>query len=166
MLNHSVPELLDDIAHKALSRDREARYERADEFADALTSCLYTSGMKATSRHVADLVAAVKGDKKSVASRRLAEQLMREELFGGIVEGTEGNSVGGGLVSGSVGDSIIDTRSWIGDLGLDEEEQAAEGGPVGVNNAPAEAPLAPQAEQEGASPQRSGFFRRLFGEKK
>jgi serine/threonine-protein kinase len=167
MLNRAVPELLDDIAHKALSRDRRLRYQHAEELGDALTSCLYTSGMKATSRAVADLVAAVKGDAKSTAAKSLAEQLMREELFGGIGGGQGGHTVGGGLMSGAVGDSIIDTRDWIGDLGLDEEEmgeQPSESEPA-EELAPerAEHPSADRSAVEGK--ERSGFFRRLFGDK-
>jgi serine/threonine-protein kinase len=169
MLNRAVPELLDDIVHRALQRDRRFRYQTAEEFADALTSCLYTSGMKATSREVADLVAAVRGDAKSLAARKLAEQLMREELFGGIsgAEGSQG-TVGGGLVSGAVGDSIIDPRDWIGDLGLDDEgtdEEAARAEastPAEPSSKQADSPSAEALEERK---EQSGFLRRLFGGK-
>lgn len=171
MLNSAVPELLDDVVHKALARDREARYASAGEFAEALTGVLYSSGMKATSRHVAELVAAVKGDAKSAAARQLAEQLMREELFGGLA-GTGATDIPGkGLLDGGVGDSIVDPRSWMGDLGLDDDEglDGASGPPPASEpSAPTPPPVAPPSPEGGgkvAGEEKSGFFRKLFGGK-
>ncbi len=182
MLNHTVPELLDDIVHKALAKDRGSRYQTAEELADSLTSFLYTSGVKATSRHVAELVAAVRGDPKSAAARKLAEQLMREELFGGLSGAGISGSPAAALLDGSIGDSIVDPRSWIGDLDFEEEdgnrlsgEQRRFAKSIDIDISGLDLPdtdfgeTAPPHSVKGETPdekgEKSGFFRRLFGEK-
>ncbi len=176
MLNRAVPELLDDIVHKALARNRDDRYQTAEEFADALTSFLYTSGFKATSRHVADLVAAVRGDPKSTAAKKLAEELTRQELFAGLAGWDGANIPAKNLLSGNIGDSIVDPRNWIGDLGLDEEESVedfedntedAEGFDIDLSGMDAAGDDKESYSEETTSrgEEASGFFRRLFGGK-
>lgn len=171
MLNSAVPELLDDVVHKALAKDREARYATAGEFAEALTGVLYSSGMKATSRHVAELVAAVKGDAKSAAARQLAEQLMREELFGGLAGSGATVGPGKGLLDGGVGDSIVDPRNWMGDLGLDDDNGlvgSSGPSPASEPSDPTPPPVAPPDSEKGGKDdgeEKSGFFRKLFGGK-
>lgn len=175
MLNRAVPELLDDIVHKALARNREDRYQAAEDFADALTSFLYTSGVKATSRHVADLVAAVRGDPKSSAAKKLAEELTRQELFVGLAGWDGANMPAKSLLSGNIGDSIVDPRNWIGDLGFDEEESLedskettgqAEGFDIDLSGMDVtEGHSEGSSTSSSASENKSGFFRRLFGGK-
>lgn len=149
LLNPNVPPLLDDVCHKALVRDREWRYQTADEFAEALTSFLYTSGLKATSRGVADVVAEARGYGGVTASERLASKLIQEELLGDLGQGAAARAQS----STDVGSDSVDTRDWMADLGLDDmgDEEAPP---------PPEAQAGPSDLGEAPKP---GDMRKLFG---
>jgi len=163
VLNPSVPQLLDDIVHRALARDRRHRYQDADEFAEALTSFLYAASLRATSKHVADLVAEVQGKRHHRTTVKLAQRLVKDELLRGLSDepATMQPSAGAG--------GSVDTRSWISDLGLDDLTDADQTQtereqdmvvPRTVEPTPHEQP--PHHDQETGTPG-SGFFRRLFG---
>ncbi len=154
LLNPSVPQLLDDIVHKALARDRDERYQTADEFVEALTNFLFAAGVRASSKDVADLVAEVQGRKRVRATVKLAQSFIRQELLRGLASGEHpalDEHRSRRLSSGSV-----DPRGWIQDLGLGDwlAEEGGRAGPPSGETSPREEP--PSKEPE------PGFFRRLF----
>lgn len=157
MLNPAVPTLLDDIAHRALARDRDIRYRTASELSEALTSFLYSAGLKATSLQVADLVAEVRGETGVTASERLASQLIEGELLGGLRASRCQREPSQKLAA----PDSVDTRSWMADLGLDEEQgegASIEAGPAGFDTQP-------QAEPSPEHRPSAGGLRQLFGDK-
>ncbi len=156
LLNPQVPTLLDDIVHKALVRDRDHRYQTAEEFAEALTGFLYAASLKATSKQVADLVAEVSGKRRRRATVKLAQNFVREELLRSLSDPNA--PVVGQSESQDTADSV-DTRSWIDDLGLDDMAESP--GPQ-PGHAPPPPPGSAPKPPPPPDPSSSGFFRKFF----
>jgi len=162
VLNPSVPQVLDDIVFKGLLKDRDLRFQHAAEFADALTSFLFSSGLKATSRDIAALVRETRGqgDARSDGDANLADLLVEEELLAGFT--IDEDAAAADAVPMEAGD-FLDTRDWVDDLGLDEikskpSEAKAPDAPPDYGAAPAEPPTL-----EDAPGGQTGLLKRLFG---
>jgi eukaryotic-like serine/threonine-protein kinase len=154
LLNPAVPQVLDDIVFKALTKDRELRYQQGDEFADALTSFLFSSGLKASTRDIAALVREARhmGDAHSDGDADLADLLVEGELLSGL---TLDESAAAPQAFDAAG-PVEDTRGWITDLGLDEAPAAEPPkAPPSYGASTAAPPPAPEPK--------GGLLRRLFG---
>jgi serine/threonine-protein kinase len=164
VLNPSVPQVLDDIVFKALIKDRDLRYQHAADFADALNSFLFSSGLKATSGDIAALVREFRGQgtARSDGEANLADLLMEEELLAGFtLDDSASVSEAVPLEAGEA----IDTRGWVDDLGLDapapepetkKQEPAAPAPPPAYGAGPAEPPSLEPGKK-------TGLLKRLFG---
>ncbi|MFH2009085.1 MAG: serine/threonine-protein kinase [bacterium] len=162
VLNPNVPQVLDDIIFKALLKDRDLRFQHAEDFADALTSFLFSSGLKATSRDIAALVREYRGlgDARSDRDANLADLLVEEELLAGFT--LDEDAAAADAVPMEAGD-FLDTRGWVDDLGLEEakskpSEAKAPAAPPAYGAAPAEPPTL-----EAAPGGKTGLLKRLFG---
>jgi len=166
-INPKVPLVLDDIVYKALVKDRDLRYQQAEEFADALNNFLYSAGLKATSRDIAALVREARGlgDARSDGEANLADLLVEEELLAGFTLEEHTTQVGLGEMSSG---EAVDTRDWMRDLDLDLDvgdddsapaPPAADATPAPPPSYGASAP-APPAGEDGKP---TGLLRRLFG---
>jgi len=168
VLNPSVPQVLDDIIFKALIKDRDLRYQHAADFADALTSFLFSSGLKATSGDIAALVREFQGQgtARSDGEANLADLLVEEELLAGFTLDDQASALDAAPVEAG---EAIDTRGWVDDLGLDAPAPAAPASPPAERKEPS-APAPPPAYGAGpAEPpslepgQKTGLLKRLFG---
>lgn len=161
VLNPAVPPVLDDIIYKALVRDRELRYENCEEFADALASFLFSSGLKATSRDIAALVREARGEGAARSNRDadLADLLVEGELLAGLTA----QDTHADLDLGPSAGPAVDTRDWMSDLSDEDRAPAAPSGPPGAPPAYGSAPAGPPPEAEGEAGKSPGFLRRLFG---
>ncbi len=155
LLNPQVPTLLADIVQKALVRDRDHRYQSAEEFAEALTSFLYAASLKATSKQVADLVAEASGKKRRRATVKLAQDFVREELLRSL---SDPSAPVGPSPAPDRSDSV-DTRNWIDDLGLDD---MADQSHQDAAHRPPPLPGTPKTPPPPPEPSASGFFRKFF----
>ncbi len=81
-LDPNISPELDAIVRKALARDRDARFQTASEYGDALAEFLFTNELKATTRDIAVAVRATKIEREREASpkRSLIHALIRDEL--------------------------------------------------------------------------------------
>lgn len=169
-LNPKVPAVLDDVIYKALARDRDLRYQQADEFADALTNFLYSAGLKSTTSDIAALVREARGlgTARSDGEANLADLLVEEELLAGFTLDEKAASAPSLFDSGS--GEAVDTRDWGADLGLDldmdgiadsgAEEEAAAGGPRAAPPSYGASEAAPPPVPDGKG---GGLLKRLFG---
>lgn len=169
-LNPNVPAVLDDIIYKALVKDRDLRYEQAEEFADALNNFLYSAGLKATTKDIAALVRESRGlgAARSDGQANLADLLVEEELLAGFTLDEHTTEM---AIPEATASEAVDTRDWMLDIG-DDFDLDGGGDAAEVDAAPAQAPGAPPpsygaseaapppAEDDGAS---TGLLKRLFG---
>jgi eukaryotic-like serine/threonine-protein kinase len=172
VLNPHVPQVLDDIVYKALIKDRDLRYQHAADFADALTSFLFSAGLKATSQDIAALVREFQGQgtARSDGEANLADLLVEEELLAGFT--IDDQAAATNALPEQTGEAI-DTRGWVDDLGFDPPapESESESGPESESvKQEITAPAAPPAYGAGpAEPpsavkgQKTGLLKRLFG---
>ncbi|MBK8482699.1 MAG: serine/threonine protein kinase [Proteobacteria bacterium] len=85
-LDPRIPEELDVVAQRALARDREARYQSANEMHDALAQLLFQHGLKVTSQDIAKLVRRCRGDQprqttsQDTRTRGVINNLIRDEI--------------------------------------------------------------------------------------
>jgi hypothetical protein len=162
-----VPAVLDDIIYKALARDRDLRYQQAEDFADALTNFLYSAGLKATTSDIAALVREARGlgTARSDGEANLADLLVEEELLAGFTLDEKAASAPSLLAEG--GGEAVDTRDWGADLGLDLEPDGAPGAPAEATpSGPRAAPPsfgASEATPPGGEAKGGGLLKRLFG---
>lgn len=166
-LNPKVPAVLDDVIYKALARDRDLRYQQAEDFADALTNFLYSAGLKATTSDIAALVREARGlgTARSDGEANLADLLVEEELLAGFTLDEKAASAPSLLAEG--GGEAVDTRDWGADLGLDLEPDGAPGAPAEATpSGPRAAPPsfgASEATPPGGEAKGGGLLKRLFG---
>lgn len=118
--NPEVPEELENIIRKSLTRDPDQRYRSASEFADDLLAFLFAHRLKVSARDLSNLLKdlrqfkqAKEAKEKAAGDRRmnLIEQLMAEELanFRSIDEDS-----GKGASSGEGARSLLDDE--LGDF--------------------------------------------------
>ncbi|MBN2723618.1 MAG: serine/threonine protein kinase [Deltaproteobacteria bacterium] len=120
-INPEVPQALEKILQKALSRDREKRYQKCEDFIDDLNSILFTYGLKVSNRDVAKLVRKIKG-----GFAEEEESGSKEDFDFKISDFTadlSGDFTNNPKVSRpenlEVFDDTEDPRSWLDDMGLD-----------------------------------------------
>jgi len=81
-LNSQVPPALERVIRRALSRDRNQRYQTAREFGDALAEILFTHGMKVTNFDIGSMVnELISADLGRGAEPSRIERLIEEELL-------------------------------------------------------------------------------------
>jgi serine/threonine protein kinase len=81
-LDPNISPELDAIVRKALARDRDARFQTAADYGDALAGYLFSNTLKASSRDVAMAVRATKTERERAANPRasLIHALVMDEL--------------------------------------------------------------------------------------
>jgi eukaryotic-like serine/threonine-protein kinase len=121
-INPSVDAELEGIVRKALARDREQRYETAADLGEALTTYLFSHGLKATARDVSLAVRQVQAARARRASpgAALADALIKDEIQ------KLTHSVAAELAASPAptaplasGEGLIDTKDWADLLGDD-----------------------------------------------
>ena len=164
-INPSVPQVLDDIVFKALIKDRDLRYQSGEDFADALTSFLFSSGLKATSRDIAALVREYRGQgtARSDGEANLADLLVEEELLAGFTLDESSQMA----IPEASGDAV-DTRDWMSDLSTDFDLELGEDETPAAEAPAAKAPPPSYGASEAAPPpgedgKPGGLLKRLFG---
>jgi len=115
--NPNVDPELEGIVRKALARDREARFQSAADYGDALSNYLFSHGLKVTSRNVAAVVRDVMFTKKR-------ESDPRQQLIQALIEDEVDKMTS--LVAEEIGSTplaqlqpigeLVDTEDWAKDL--------------------------------------------------
>jgi serine/threonine-protein kinase len=122
-INPSVDSELDGIVRKALARDRDDRYETAADLGEALTTYLFSHGLKATARDVALAVRAVQAARARRASpgAALADALIKDEIekLTQIVA-EELAASPEPLPPLTSNEGLVDTEDWAADLLRDD----------------------------------------------
>ncbi|MBU1068666.1 serine/threonine protein kinase [Myxococcota bacterium] len=121
-LNPDVPPALEKTLYKALSRDRDRRYARAEDFLDDLNSVLFTYGLKVSHRDVARIVRELRGMSTSEedGQRKDDFDLSSDSFLTGEFSVTNPDAKKAGAKSKSaVIDDTEDPRSWLQDMDLD-----------------------------------------------
>ena len=115
-LDPNIAPELDAIVRQALARDREARFQTAADYGDALAGYLFSNTMKASSRDVAMAVRATKTERERAANPRasLIHALVMDELhrMTSLIE-DELVAKPAELVPSK---DLIDTSDWTKDL--------------------------------------------------
>ena len=121
-INPSVDTELEGIVRTALAREREARYETAADLGEALTTYLFSRGLKATARDVALAVREVQAARARRTSPRaaLADALIKDEISKLTQTVAEELAANPELPPPSAGDGFIDTKDWAADLLRDD----------------------------------------------
>lgn len=119
-INPSVDAELEAIVRKALARDRNERYETAADLGEALTTYLFSHGLKATARDVSLAVRAVQAARARRASpgAALADALVKDEIqkLTQVVAEELATSQQGPLPPPSPNDGFVNTKGWVDDL--------------------------------------------------
>jgi serine/threonine-protein kinase len=118
-INPSVDAELEGIVRKALARERADRYESAADLGEALTTYLFSHGLKATARDVALAVRAVQATRARRASpgAALADALIKDEinkLTQVVAEELAASPAPLPSFAGNAG--LVDTKDWAADL--------------------------------------------------
>jgi serine/threonine-protein kinase len=116
-VNPNVEPELDAIVRKALAKDRDARFQTASDFGDALTQFLFSREMKATSRNVAAAVREVRLAAERAASPRqsLIETLVMDEV-NKMTSLVADEIATNPLPAPTSNEPMIDTKDWASDL--------------------------------------------------
>jgi serine/threonine-protein kinase len=118
-INPSVDTELEGIVRRALARNREERYETAADLGEALTTYLFSHGLKATARDVSLAVRAVQTARARRASpgAALAEALIKDEIQ------KLTHSVAAEIAASPTHpappvttEGLVDTKDWAADL--------------------------------------------------
>jgi len=155
---------LEQILLKALAREVEDRYQDAHEFADALTRYLFAHSLHVTTRDLAQLVHRCLEESAGKSSKdprggSVMETLIQQEIL--RFTSIEGEDAEGGAPAenpappvhdpgSATGADLVDTRTWLSDLGNTGSFRIATG-----DGLPKDPPAAP-APAPPAPPQRSG----------
>ena len=122
--NPDVEQELEDIVRKTLARNKEDRFQTANDLQDALAHYSYSRGLKVISRDVADLVRQCLEDKSAQSSggkRRagnILDNLLQDEInkFTSVdFEDPGARPLGADDLSGGTGSDLIDPRGWAGE---------------------------------------------------
>jgi serine/threonine-protein kinase len=118
-INPSVDLELEGIVRKALARNRDDRYETAADLGEALTTYLFSHGLKATARDVALAVRAVQADRARRASpgAALADALIKDEIHK-LTETVAAEIATAPLPPSTpgAGDGFVNPKDWLTDL--------------------------------------------------
>jgi|GEM_PF-257528 len=122
--NPDVEQELEDIVRKTLARNKEDRYQTANDLQDALAHYSYSRGLKVISRDVADLVRQCLEDRSAQSSggkRRagnILDNLLQDEInkFTSVdFEDPGARPLAADDLSGSTASDLIDPRGWAGE---------------------------------------------------
>ncbi len=140
-LNPDVPPALEKTLYRALSRDRDRRYARAEDFLEDLNSVLFTYGLKVSHRDVARIVRELRGLGSSDEERRDDFDLSSDSFLTGEFSVTNPNAKQGGAggKAKAAADDTEDPRSWLQDMDLDLDN---------IDLSPAPQPKADEEVQE------------------
>ncbi|MCA9673502.1 MAG: serine/threonine protein kinase [Kofleriaceae bacterium] len=129
-INPAVEPELDAIVRKALARDPDQRYQWAADLGDALANYLFSRGMKVTARDIAALVRDTRVEllRKAAPRASLVDALVNDELA--ALTSLVGDDPapppppiparGSPPPQAPAQSDMVDTASWINDLGLDD----------------------------------------------
>ncbi len=116
-LNPNVDAELDAVVRKALTQDREDRFQSAADFGDALSQYLFANRLKVTSRNVAAAVREAKVARTRAADPRqtLIQALIADEVnkMTSLVADEIGSRP---LDHLTTSEELIDTKDWAADL--------------------------------------------------
>jgi serine/threonine-protein kinase len=115
----SVAAELEGLGRTALARERADRYESAADLGEALTTYLFSHGLKATARDVALAVRAVQATRARRASpgAALADALIKDEINKLTqVVAEELAASPAPLPSFAGNEGLVDTKDWAADL--------------------------------------------------
>jgi len=141
--NPDVEQELEDMVRKTLARNKEDRYQTANDLQDALAHYSYSRGLKVISRDVADLVRQCLEDRSAQSSggkRRagnILDNMLQDEInkFTSVdFEDPGARPLGADDLSGGTGSDLIDPRGWAGE---------ASSGPGGVGRPTGALPIDP-----------------------
>ena len=120
-LNPNVDPELDAIVRTALARDRDARFQNAADYGDALLQFLFSHEMKATSRNVALAVREARVAKERAASpgQSLIEALIMDEI-NKMTSLVADEMAAIPLVTSRDSTPLIDPNDWARDLELED----------------------------------------------
>lgn len=140
-LNPDVPPALEKTLYRALSRDRDRRYARAEDFLDDLNSVLFTYGLKVSHRDVARIVRELRGGGSGDEERKDDFDLSSDSFLTGEFSVTNPNAAqaAANKAKASAADDTEDPRSWLQDMDLDLDN---------IDLSPAPQPVAGEEEQE------------------
>ncbi len=117
-INPSVDAELEGIVRKALARHREDRYETAADLGEALTTYLFSHGLKATARDVALAVREVQAARARRASpgALLTDALIKDEVSRLTQIVAEEIATSPQLPPLASNEGLINTKHWAEDL--------------------------------------------------
>ena len=122
-INPSVDRELEGVVRKALARNREDRYETAADLGEALTTYLFSHGLKATARDVSLAVRAVQAARARRASpgAALADALIKDEIQKLTQDVAEELAASPRLATTTLSgiEGFVDTKDWADLLGDD-----------------------------------------------
>jgi serine/threonine-protein kinase len=118
--NSDVTPELEAIIRKALAKDANERFQRADDLGDALAQYLFSRGLKVTSRDIEQLVVRCLAERQQSSPKartNLIDNLIQDEIlkFTSLEEvGTEAPKKDGPATGNAPlnPDSFVDPRSW------------------------------------------------------
>lgn len=121
-INPSIDSELEGIVRKALARDRDDRYETAADLGEALTTYLFSHGLKATARDVALAVRAVQAARARRASpgAALADALVKDEVERLTQHVAEELAASPEPIAPLASEGLVDTKDWAADLLRDD----------------------------------------------
>jgi eukaryotic-like serine/threonine-protein kinase len=117
-INPSIDAELEGIVRKALARELQDRYETAADLGEALTTYLFSHGLKATARDVALAVRATQAARARRASpgAALADALVKDELEK-LTQVVADELRTSHTIPPPLGtEGLVDTKGWVDDL--------------------------------------------------
>ena len=117
-INPSIDAELEGIVRKALARERDDRYENAADLGEALTTYLFSHGLKATARDVALAVREVQAARALRASpgAALTDALIKDEISKLTQIVAEELATRPELPALGSNEGFVDTKDWAADL--------------------------------------------------
>jgi len=118
-INPNIDAELESIVRKALARERDDRYETAADLGEALTTYLFSHGLKATARDVALAVRAVQAERARRASpgAALTDALIKDELEKLTQVVAEEIAASPATLPGLANnEGMVNTKDWMTDL--------------------------------------------------
>jgi len=130
-LNREVDEAFEEVLLRALTRDKNARYQTARDFGGALSDYLYRRQLNVTSYDLANLVKSVSNDDARATGDELSliDRLIQEELDESVGIGSQSGSIPKQQTSAesqlAAGESYEDPASWFSDTDLNAGRKTA-----------------------------------------
>jgi serine/threonine-protein kinase len=118
--NPDVTPELEGIVRKALAKDPNERYQRADDLGDAIAQYLFSRGLKVTARDIEQLIVRCVAERQKSSPKgraSLIDNLINDEIlkFTSLEEVSAEDKKDGPTSSGDAPlnpDAFVDTRNW------------------------------------------------------